>query len=45
LNDRAQSWDLQADGQYYKRSGTRGDFQEGVQMHLLNQLATVRYSS
>lgn len=45
LNDRAQSWDLQADGQYYKRSGSRGDFQEGVQMHLLNQLATVRYST
>lgn len=45
LNDRAQSWDLQADGQYYKRSGSREDFQEGVQMHLLNQLATIRYSS
>ena len=43
LSDNAQSWDLQADGQYQRREGSREDFQEGIQMHLLNQLATIRY--
>ncbi|MDX1491781.1 MAG: polyphosphate kinase 1 [Pseudohongiellaceae bacterium] len=43
LNDRAQSWELKLDGQYYRRSESHLDHQEGVQMYLLNQLATIRH--
>ncbi|MGB4246410.1 MAG: polyphosphate kinase 1 [Pseudohongiellaceae bacterium] len=45
LADRRQSWELQADGSYRQLEPLEGDMSEAVQTRLLNQLATVRYSS
>ncbi len=45
LEDRGQSWDLQADGSYARNLPDANNELEQVQSRLLNQLATVRYSS
>ena len=40
LTDCAQSWELQASGEYIKCQSTDGTVREGVQTRLLNSLAT-----
>lgn len=45
LSDRCQSWELEADGNYRKLESDSNDDEESIQTRLLNQLATVRYSS
>ena len=45
LDDHCQSWDLQSDGSYIRNVLPEGSNTEQVQTRLLNQLATVRYSS
>lgn len=45
LDDRSQSWDLQSDGSYIRNQAPDAGSLEPVQTRLLNQLATVRYSS
>jgi polyphosphate kinase len=45
LNDRCQSWELQPDGSYLRLAPEECDKREPVQTLLLQQLATVRYST
>lgn len=45
LDDRCQSWDLQSDGSYLANEPSETNELEPVQTRLLQQLATVRYSS
>jgi polyphosphate kinase len=45
LKDRCQSWELQANGTYVQLAPEGCENSEPVQTKLLNQLATVRYSS
>ena len=44
LADRCQSWELQSDGRYVRLESSDSSSREPVQMRLLKQLATVRYS-
>lgn len=45
LDDRCQSWDLQADGSYVRNQALADCSQDQVQSRLLHELATVRYNS
>ena len=45
LADRCQSWELQSDGRYVRLESSDSSSREPVQMRLLKQLATVRYSA